>query len=378
MKTKLISLTILTFVFILSIMQGTNSLAISESAAVTHALIIQGDIWSEFSAPAHFVKWCLINVLGVPSENIRHLAPPGSPFSPDDPATHENVRQYVGDWLANQQGNLFIYITAHGGGFNVTTGQLAGGRWDDDGDEGLEHCGMGVDECILLAADNSKYWDDEFREDLQNAANKWLTVVLASCGKEDTSSNGTCFGGGFIDDLSSIYYRTIVSSANETGLSWTGRETAPVDPFTYYFFNAFSEYKIIYDPFNIHFDPNQPINWEYKSWRGAFEYALLHDPYYSEGMEHPWFDDDGDGLPTYVGDAEIPDFPWNDQELMRWLKCDINNDFKVDMKDIGMVIAAFGSIPGSSNWNRQADVTEDWTVDMTDVGKVVRHFGEAT
>jgi hypothetical protein len=55
---------------------------------------------------------------------------------------------------------------------------------------------------------------------------------------------------------------------------------------------------------------------------------------------------------------------------------DVNGDFKVDMKDIALVARAFGSKPGSSNWNPNADVNSDGKIDMKDIALVARNFGQ--
>lgn len=55
---------------------------------------------------------------------------------------------------------------------------------------------------------------------------------------------------------------------------------------------------------------------------------------------------------------------------------DINGDFKVDMRDIALVVRAFGSTIGSINWNANADINDDGTVNMRDVALVARHFGQ--
>ncbi|MGD0160757.1 MAG: PKD domain-containing protein, partial [Candidatus Bathyarchaeia archaeon] len=55
---------------------------------------------------------------------------------------------------------------------------------------------------------------------------------------------------------------------------------------------------------------------------------------------------------------------------------DVNGDFKVDMKDIALVARAFGSKPGSSNWNPNADVNSDGKIDMKDIALVGRNFGQ--
>jgi hypothetical protein len=55
---------------------------------------------------------------------------------------------------------------------------------------------------------------------------------------------------------------------------------------------------------------------------------------------------------------------------------DINNDKKVDMKDIIVAAKAFGTFPGESRWNPDADVNLDGTVDMRDIIKIARNFGK--
>jgi PKD repeat protein len=61
---------------------------------------------------------------------------------------------------------------------------------------------------------------------------------------------------------------------------------------------------------------------------------------------------------------------------------DINGDGKVDMKDIALVAAAFGTSPGHPRWNPDVDITgptylvPDNRVDMRDVSLVAKNFGQ--
>lgn len=61
---------------------------------------------------------------------------------------------------------------------------------------------------------------------------------------------------------------------------------------------------------------------------------------------------------------------------------DINGDGKVDMKDIALVAAAFGTVPGHPRWNPDADITgptilvPDNKIDMRDVSLVAKNFGQ--
>ena len=55
---------------------------------------------------------------------------------------------------------------------------------------------------------------------------------------------------------------------------------------------------------------------------------------------------------------------------------DVNNDRKVDMTDIGMILRAYGTTPMSPNWNPNYDLNDDGKVDMTDVGIALRNYGK--
>jgi hypothetical protein len=55
---------------------------------------------------------------------------------------------------------------------------------------------------------------------------------------------------------------------------------------------------------------------------------------------------------------------------------DINGDFKVDIKDLVLVIKHFASYPIHPLWNPDADVNSDGKVDIKDLVLVIKHFGE--
>jgi tungstate transport system substrate-binding protein len=56
-------------------------------------------------------------------------------------------------------------------------------------------------------------------------------------------------------------------------------------------------------------------------------------------------------------------------------RADLNFDFKVNMLDIGMVAAAFGTRPGDPRWNPDCDINNQGVVNMIDVGIVAKNFG---
>jgi hypothetical protein len=55
---------------------------------------------------------------------------------------------------------------------------------------------------------------------------------------------------------------------------------------------------------------------------------------------------------------------------------DLNDDCKVDVKDLVLFIKAFGSYPNHPRWNPKADLNNDNKVDIKDLVLVIKHFGE--
>jgi parallel beta-helix repeat protein len=77
------------------------------------------------------------------------------------------------------------------------------------------------------------------------------------------------------------------------------------------------------------------------------------------------------------GDSDQGDNIFTADTIYIGIPGDIMSQFGlVDMKDIGVVVKAFGSVAGHPKWNPNADIRDDGRVDMRDVGIAVRHFGE--
>ena len=55
---------------------------------------------------------------------------------------------------------------------------------------------------------------------------------------------------------------------------------------------------------------------------------------------------------------------------------DASGDCQVDIVDLAMVGAAFGSTPSSPNWNPKADINQDGIIDIIDLSTVGAHFGQ--
>jgi len=236
----------------------------------------------------------------------------------DDVATKENVRSKITTWFwfqVDEDDILLIYFATHGGGFNGTSFDAAGNpmleegaRIDKSGDETLEHqypngTWFGVDECIYLSAGTDHYYyDDELKQDLDAINYGTLIVMFQAC----ITENGTCFSGGFIDDLSADN-RIIITSSNETSYSYKDSDRDGFSEFSEAFIDALYGWNTTVcppweDPDRIKeenevdadFDNNGHVSiWE------AFQYALANDDAYLQGLETPWLDDNGNKLPTY-------------------------------------------------------------------------------
>jgi hypothetical protein len=55
---------------------------------------------------------------------------------------------------------------------------------------------------------------------------------------------------------------------------------------------------------------------------------------------------------------------------------DINFDGKIEIKDLVLVIKAYGSYPGHPLWNPNADINFDNKVDIKDLVLVIKYYGK--
>jgi len=88
-------------------------------------------------------------------------------------------------------------------------------------------------------------------------------------------------------------------------------------------------------------------------------------------------DSDGDGVgdaPYVINSNNIDHCP-----LMNpcWNPADINHDLKVDLKDVFTTAKAYGSVPGSANWNPHCDIIADAIIDLKDYYAVCKSFGKS-
>lgn len=83
----------------------------------------------------------------------------------------------------------------------------------------------------------------------------------------------------------------------------------------------------------------------------------------------------GDG----VGDTELPWLGVDNYPLMNpyWNSADVNHDLKVDIYDVVLVCAAYGSTRLDSNWNPHCDIAEPYgIINIYDVVTVCTNYGK--
>jgi len=89
---------------------------------------------------------------------------------------------------------------------------------------------------------------------------------------------------------------------------------------------------------------------------------------------------DSANIDTFIFNPEVDPIPCLSTngyyEYYPSLRNDLNNDGKVDLKDISLIAMAFGSFPTHPRWNPLADLNSDSKIDLKDVSTVARHFME--
>ena len=338
-------------------------------------------------------------------------------------ANKSNFQWALTNWLKNRatpDTQVWIWIFSHGVGLHHHSplDRFDDEWWSVDGrvetpsDEGPEinealiggsDRWVGVDEGIRVNPPSGKetVWDDDFKDWLAGVNYRRMMIFLSTCRSPEPSENETesCYGGGFIDDLSAPR-RIIISCTNETYYGW-GNETTGIGFFSEPFMDALTlgspawyeacnlvDYdgipsvleayvyafehdmarKAVRNPSG---DPNQdPWRSIYKNWR--------------EIDESPWFDDGGNFLPTFRNGTDVGDSSYGWLSACTWLvqerysSCveDVNDDYKVDSTDRDMVAQNYGRyFPGK--WNSQCslvDLNEDDKVDMLDYTAILSKF----
>jgi hypothetical protein len=320
-------------------------------------------------------------------DGIEYLSYDTSYVGVDKRATRNSTREAIREWLNRSDDNdvIFIFIAAHGGGYNSHTGELSEeqsieGLGGDEGDEIWNVTAqewVGIDECFYIG--NEIYWDDELRADIANL--NYGRLVFSSL---------ACFSGGMIDDLSAPN-RTIMTAANETYTCSLMHDVDGFSPWTESFINGLhggdAGWNYLANQLKhkgITIDTDLDNDGHVSMWE-AWNYSWWDDRERINGVETPWLDADGNGLPTYKngndmsapyeepGDRIEAETLW----LMKKPPGDVDNDGVVNILDAIILASAFGSSQGESNWNRSTDLNTDGRINILDAITLSINFGES-
>ena len=101
----------------------------------------------------------------------------------------------------------------------------------------------------------------------------------------------------------------------------------------------------------------------YLIWGGSISVNTINENYWSD---YNGTDSNGDGISdsAYTIDAQNIDYM---PLMMPYTPGDVNHDGIVNGTDLSRVTAAFGSLPGSSDWDPHCDIYEDGKIDIKDV-----------
>jgi len=125
------------------------------------------------------------------------------------------------------------------------------------------------------------------------------------------------------------------------------------DPITVTFYNAADD-SVIGEVGNVASGARATVTWS------GLDYTTTYS----------WYVEVSDGVnPPARSDT------WSFTTVTPGPEGDVNQDGQVDSADLGLVARAFGSTPGSPNWNQDADLNQDGIVDIFDLVLVGRNFG---
>lgn len=351
--------------------------------------------WLEFQIDTDIAYDLLVDEYNF--DGVLYLSPVKSSDKVNLVANWDNVHYAFSTWLsehADSDDLVFIFFSSHGGGCN-TTGHMCWGREDEDGDEPLKDywngtAFVGVDECVCLQRhqahmepweyeeeDFEKYWDDELRQDLLNISYARLVCTFVTCKTENSTSEPSCFGGGFCSDLSA-QNRIIIASCSEkeycycdpTGSSYTDEWGVVWYQFLGCFSKPFLNCLYLFSQEFMEADMNED---SIVSMKEAFDYGLTNDPKYQNGEEHPVLEDTQNSL---LNDGALSWLTCLDETQPSRIPPDINDDGYVNAKDAVLLGVSFGSKEGEQLYNPDADVNKDGFINAKDAIILGKNFGE--
>jgi hypothetical protein len=127
--------------------------------------------------------------------------------------------------------------------------------------------------------------------------------------------------------------------------------------------------------------PNATGHWEdYANGNGTVATVTFKTVYQHVGLEKPPLECNLTLVETIILDEDLAEINhtianWGHYEILPNNIADINWDYKVDIKDVGIAAVAFGAFPGHERWNPIADANKDGKIDIRDIARIAREFG---
>jgi len=126
--------------------------------------------------------------------------------------------------------------------------------------------------------------------------------------------------------------------------------------------------------------PNELGQWEaFPEGSGVLATVTFKVVYQHVGLENPPLSCNLTLIDTMIIDEELATITHETQgshyQVLPNNIADINWDYKVNMKDLGLAALAFGTSPGDERWNPAADIIKDDKINMRDLALIARNFG---
>jgi len=126
--------------------------------------------------------------------------------------------------------------------------------------------------------------------------------------------------------------------------------------------------------------PNELGQWEaFPEGGGVLATVTFKVVYQHVGLENPPLSCNLTLIDTMIIDEELATIAHETQgshyQVLPNNIADINWDYKVNMKDLGLAALAFGTSPGDERWNPAADIIKDDKINMRDLALIARNFG---
>jgi len=110
----------------------------------------------------------------------------------------------------------------------------------------------------------------------------------------------------------------------------------------------------------------------------VYDYVAANEPYiecYDFNRDGAVDQTDIEIVHQWLGKGKMALYDMNGDGIVDWHDLDINEDGKVDMRDIVAVSASYGSKIGDAKYNPKCDFNMDGVIDDADINLITQYFG---